>query len=86
MDVHNKGYLDSDTLLTAFKQNKIYCDDKSLKCLMKMFFAGLASREMNWLWVLMRFELLTITRIRSAVKMKLTAMMIERSKTEFLII
>ncbi len=37
MDVQNKGYLDSDTLLTAFKQNKIYYDDKSLKYLMKMF-------------------------------------------------
>ena len=37
LDVHNKGYLDSDSLLTVFKQNNIYCDDKSLKCLMKMF-------------------------------------------------
>jgi hypothetical protein len=37
MDVYNKGYLDSDTLLTVFKQKNIYCDDKSLKCLMKMF-------------------------------------------------
>ncbi len=37
MDVHNKGYLDSDTLLAVFKRQNIYCDDKSLKCLMKMF-------------------------------------------------
>ena len=37
MDVHNKEYLDSETLLTVFRQNNIYCDDKSLKCLMKMF-------------------------------------------------
>lgn len=37
LDVHNKGYLDSDTLLSVFKRHNIYCDDKSLKCLMKLF-------------------------------------------------
>lgn len=37
LDVHNKGYLDSDSLLALFKQNNIYCDDKSLKCVMKLF-------------------------------------------------
>lgn len=37
LDVHNKGYLDSDTLLTVFKEQNIFCDDKSLKCLMKLF-------------------------------------------------
>ncbi len=37
LDVHNKGYLDSDSLLAVFKQNNIYCDDKSLKCVMKLF-------------------------------------------------
>lgn len=37
LDVHNKGYLDSDTLLTVFKHHNIYCDDKSLKCFMKLF-------------------------------------------------
>lgn len=37
LDVYNKGYLDSDSLLTVFKTNQIYCDDKGLKCLMKMF-------------------------------------------------
>lgn len=37
LDVHNKGFLDSDTLLTVFKEQNIYCDDKSLKCLMKLF-------------------------------------------------
>lgn len=36
LDVHNKGYLDSDSLLTVFKKYDIYCDDKSLKCLMKL--------------------------------------------------
>ena len=37
MDVLNKGYLDSETLLAAFKHNNIYCDEKILKCLMRMF-------------------------------------------------
>jgi hypothetical protein len=37
MDVLNKGYLDSETLLAAFKQNNIHCDEKILKCLMRMF-------------------------------------------------
>lgn len=37
LDVYHKGYLDSDSLLTVFKSNHVYCDDKGLKCLMKMF-------------------------------------------------
>lgn len=37
LDILNKGYLDSDTLLSVFKQNNIYCDDKTLKCFMKLF-------------------------------------------------
>lgn len=37
MDVLNKGYLDSETLLAAFKHNNIYCDEKILKCLMRIF-------------------------------------------------
>lgn len=36
LDIYNKGYIDSETLLSVFKQNNIYCDDKSLKCLMKL--------------------------------------------------
>lgn len=37
LDIFNKGFLDSDTLLTVLKKHNIYCDDKSLKCLMKLF-------------------------------------------------
>lgn len=37
LDALNKGYLDSDSLLRVLKQNNIYCDDKTLKCLMKLF-------------------------------------------------
>jgi hypothetical protein len=37
LDVNAKGYLDAESFDKIFKANNIKCDDKNMKCLMKIF-------------------------------------------------
>jgi hypothetical protein len=37
LDLDMKGYLDAYSLEKTLKENNIFCDDKNMKCLMKIF-------------------------------------------------